>query len=43
MHASTGSFWGDLFANVVAYAIIGIVLAVIGVLWNIFTGGGKKK
>lgn len=42
MHGSTGSFWGDLAAHFIAYALIGAVLTGIGILWKIFTGGGKK-
>lgn len=35
---STGSILGDL----VAYAIVGVVLFVIAVIWQLITGGGRK-
>lgn len=35
---STGSFLGDL----AAFAILGAVLFVIGIIWQIITGGGRK-
>lgn len=39
MRGSTGSILGDL----VAYAIVGIILWVIAIIWKIITGGGKDK
>jgi len=39
MRGSTGSVLGDL----VAYAIVGAILWVIAVIWQIITGGGKDK
>ena len=35
---STGSILGDL----VAYAIVGVVLFVIRIIWIAFTSGGRK-
>lgn len=35
---STGSILWDL----VAYAIVGVVLFVIAVIWQLITGGGRK-
>ena len=35
----TGSFWGDL----IAYAILGVILWVVAFIWQIITGGGKGK
>lgn len=35
---STGSVLGDL----AAYAIVGVVLFVIAVIWQLITGGGRK-
>lgn len=43
MRESTGSFWGDLVAHTIAYAIIGAILWVAAIIWKIITGGGKDK
>lgn len=37
MRGSTGSFWGDL----AAYAVAGAILWIIGIVWQIITGGRK--
>ena len=39
MRGSTGSVLGDL----AAYAVVGVVLWVIAVVWQIIAGGGRDK